>query len=176
MLRIRRRYFYLVLYLAVSMLLVGAATLLRVALERVLDVAPTQTIGLFLGRGQAQEQTALGVALVLVGLPVWLLHLRVVRRWLDGPSGIVDRTSVMRRLYLYAVLLTMALVDYSNARDLLETVIGLASSQTMRMDAVTGTLPCVMVAAALWGYHCWIARADRQIGGEEGASASLRRW
>src|ERR1051325_298054 len=103
MFRIRRLYFYLVLYVSLSMLMVGIATVVRTLLERTFDVTSTGLFGLFVGWAQMQEQTALGTALVLVGLPVWLLHWRVVQGWLSRPDGAGERASALRRLYLYAV-------------------------------------------------------------------------
>ncbi len=179
MLRIRRLYFYLILYVSLSMLLVGLATLLRVLLERVLTVPSTGLFGLFVGYEQVREQTALGIALVVIGLPVWLLHWRVVHGWLAGPLGTDDRASALRRLYLYAVLMTTGLATYLAGRDLLERLLALALGQvsgTARLAGVTGTLPFAVVAAMFWLYHWRIAAADRRVVGERGASATLRRW
>jgi hypothetical protein len=179
MLRIRRLYFYLVLYVSVSMLTTGLATLIRVLLERLLDIPSTGFFGLFMGREQTQEQTALGIALVILGLPVWALHWRTVQKWLTGTHGVADRTSALRRLYVYGVLLTTAFATYSASRDLIENLLALALGQTagtVRLAGITGTLPFVLIAGFFWFYHWHIAAVDRGTAGEDGASATLRRW
>ena len=179
MLRIRRLYFYLVLYVSLFMLMTGLATLVRVLLERLLDVPSSGFFGLFVGREQTQEQTALGIALVVVGLPVWGLHWRTVQKWLTGTQGVADRTSALRRLYVYGVLLTTAFAAYSASRDLIENMLALALGQaagTVRLAGITGTLPFALVAGLFWFYHWQIAATDRRAVGEDGASATLRRW
>jgi uncharacterized protein DUF5671 len=176
MLRIRRLYFYLVLYASLSMLLVGIATLLRVLLERTLDVTSTGLFGFFMGRAQIQEQTALGIALVLVGTPVWLLHWRTVQGWLGAPGGATDRASGLRRLYLYGALLTTGLAFYSSARDLFEAVLGFSAPLPTTSANVTGTLPFALTAGIFWLFHWRVTNRDRAVVSEDGASATLRRW
>ena len=179
MLRIRRLYFYLVLYASLAMVLTGLATLLRVAIERTLDVPSTGFFGFFVGRDQLQEQTALGTALSVIGLPVWILHWRAVQSWLAGPAGAADRASALRRLYLYGALLTTALVAYSAGRDLLENVLALAlglGTGSARIAGITGTLPYAVAGGLLWSYHWRLAATDRRLVDEDHLSATLRRW
>ena len=176
MFRIRRLYFYLVLYVSLSMLMVGIATALRTLLERTFDVTSTGLFGLFVGRDQIQEQTALGTALVLVGLPVWLLHWRMVQNWCTGRDCADERSSGLRRLYVYAVLLTTALTFYSSARDALEALFALVLRLNPPAAFFTGTLPFAVTSAAFCAYHWRVAAQDRRIAHEDGASATLRRW
>jgi uncharacterized protein DUF5671 len=179
MLRIRRLYFYLVLYASLAMVLVGVATLLRVAIERMLDVPSAGFFGFFVGREQLQEQTALGTALSVIGLPVWILHWRAVQGWLAGSAATADRASTLRRLYIYGVLLTTALVAYSAGRDLLEHVLALALGQgtgSARVAGITGTVPFALAAGLLWSYHWRLAATDRRLVDEDHLGATLRRW
>lgn len=180
MLRIRRLYFYLVLYVSLSMLLAGMATLVRVLLEQLLGVT-SSGIGfdIFQGREQFREQTALGIALAAVGLPVWLLHWRAVRGWLAGPEGADDRASALRRLYLHGVLLMTALTAYWAGRDLLAHLMGLPLGLASGSEQIAGfarPLPYVLAAGLFWAYHWRVAAADRAAVGEVGAGATLRRW
>jgi hypothetical protein len=180
MLRLRRLYFYLVLYLSLAMVLTGLATVLRVLLEQALGAASSGiSFGLFAGRDQFREQTAFGVALVLIGLPVWLLHWRAVGGWLTGADQQDERASALRRLYLYAVLLTTALTAYVAARDLLEHLLGLPlglASGSEQLVGIARSLPYLLMAGLFWAYHWRLAAADRALVGESGASATLRRW
>ena len=180
MLRLRRLYFYLVLYISLAMVLTGLATVLRVLLEQMLGAASSGiSFGLFAGREQFREQTAFGIALVLIGLPVWALHWRAVGGWLVGPGEHDERASALRRLYLYAVLLTTALTAYVAGRDLLEHVLGLPLGLARGSEQLVGvarSLPYLVIAAPFWVYHWRLAAADRALVGETGASATLRRW
>jgi hypothetical protein len=180
MLRVRRLYFYLVCYLSLSMLLTGLATLLHVLLEQIVaGDAGSVLPGALTGRDQFREQTAFGIALTVIGLPVWLLHWRSVQGWLRGPRGEDERRSALRRLYLYGVLATTALAAYVAARDLLEHLIGLPLGLSVGGERLLGLLrpiPYLAAAALGWSYHWRVATRDRQSVGEEGASATLRRW
>jgi hypothetical protein len=180
MLRLRRLYFYLVLYISLSMLLAGLATLIRVLLEQLLGASSSGiAFGLFGGREQFREQTAFGTALVAIGLPAWLLHWTAVRGWLVGPAGREERGSGLRRLYLYGVLLTTALTAYLAARDLLAHLLGLALGVSRGAETLVGlaqTLPYVLIGGLFWLYHWRLAAADRAAVDEVGASATLRRW
>jgi hypothetical protein len=177
---LRRLYFYLVLYISLSMLLAGLATLVRVLLEQALGASSSGIgFGLFGGRAQFREQTAFGTALVAIGLPAWMLHWAAVRRWLAGPDGSAERRAGLRRLYLYGVLTTTAVTAYVAARDLLAHLIGLALGARSGADATLGpaqTLPYILIGGLFWAYHWRLATADRAAVGEVGASATLRRW
>jgi hypothetical protein len=178
--RVRRLYFYLVCYASLSMLLSGLAISIRVILEQALGVGSSGVLfGFFSGREQFREQTALGIALVAIGLPVWLLHWRALQGWLRGASGRDERRAALRRLYVYAVLATTALTAYSAARDLMAHLIGLPlglSTDAQQAAGIARPLPYLLVAAIFWAYHWRIAADDRVGVGEGGASATLRRW
>jgi hypothetical protein len=175
-LKIRRLYFYLVAYVSLSMLISGLCTVVRVLLEQALSLDSSGILfGAFSGRGQFREQTALSVALTLVGLPVWLLHWRAAQNW----AGSDERSSALRRLYLNGVLLTTALTAYSSARDLTAHLLGLLLGLPRGGEVIGGLvrpLPYLVVALLFWLYHWRLAAADRQAYGEVGASATLRRW
>ena len=185
MLRLRRLYFYLVAYVSLVMLLTGLATLVRVLLEQLLGLDSSGLLwGAFAGREQFREQTAFGIALTVIGLPAWLLHWRVAQGWLtvsavEGAVQDDERTSGLRRLYLYGVLVTTTLTAYSAGRDLLAELIGLPLGLNSGPDATAGLirpLPYLLIAALFWAYHWRIADRDRARAGEAGASATLRRW
>src|SRR5262249_2398542 len=107
------------------------------------------------------------------------VHWRTVAGWLSGPEQEAERSSGLRRLYLYGALLTCALTVYSAARDLLEHLLGLPlglnPGPEQLLDLVR-PLPYVLVAGLFWIYHWRVAAIDRVLVGERGAGATLRRW
>jgi hypothetical protein len=184
MLRVRRLYFYLVLYAGLGMMLVGLATVIRVLLEQALGVT-SSGIGflggnaVFAGREWFREQTAVGIALTVVGLPVWLLHWRAVRGWVVGPDGTDEQSSALRRLYVYGALLTTAISAYMAGRDTLAELLRLPlslESSAAQLAAVIRPLPSFITAGTLWLFHLRMAAEDRDAAGEVSASATLRRW
>ena len=180
MLTIRRLYVYSVSYLGLVLTLGGLATLGRVLLEQLVDVPSSGVAFNELAGGEHfKEQTALGVALVAVGLPVWALHLRIAARWLADARGEAERGSALRRLYLYAALVTTALMAATSAHHLLYHTLawltGLESGESTAAG-LARPLPALVLGMLFWAYHRDTARRDRQRVGERGASATLRRW
>ena len=182
--RVRRLYFYLVLYASLGMVLVGLATVIRVLLEQLLGVT-SSGIGfpggnaVFAGREWFREQTAVGIALTVVGLPVWLLHWRAVRGWVAGADGADEQASALRRLYVYGALLTTAISTYLAGRDAVAELLRLPlafESGAAQLAAVIRPVPSFITAGVLWLFHLRMAAEDRDAAGESGASATLRRW
>ena len=117
---------------------------------------------------------------MLVGLPVWLLHWRLAQRAAEREEG--EREAALRRLYLYAVLLTFALRWAFSADELLQAALGallgadLSVGRGALRRALLAPLPWIVVSGALWAYHRQVVVGDRRLVGEAGASATLRRW
>jgi hypothetical protein len=165
---VRRLYVYLVAFAALGALATGLANLLRALLEVWLQTAAAIT------PGYLQDQVALWGAAILVGLPMWGLHWTWAQR---RRAEAVERRSTLRRLYVYAVLASAALIA---AAALDEALSGAARAFAGDPAHLTRTvippLPLVGVAAVVWAYHWGIAGADREAVGERGGAATLRRW
>ena len=92
----RRLYFYIVSFIALMMSVIGVATIAESALE--LDWSP--------------DSIASGLALIAVGMPLWWLHWRFVRRSVAGSP--IEARATLRKLYLYAVLaISLAVIGYN---------------------------------------------------------------
>jgi hypothetical protein len=164
---IRRLYAYLLAFAGLAMLAVGAANLGQVVVDVLLQ-APIVSAPEYV-----RDAIALNAAAVLVGLPVWLIHWMWIERWLRRDDA--ERSSTLRRLYLYAVLAgAMSVLAVSahaaivNALDVLQ----LGSS----VDQVLRELPFLAVGLVVWLGHWRITDRDRVLVGESGGSATLRRW
>src|SRR5690554_45373 len=85
---IRRLYFYALALISLEVVIWGVINLLRTIVSR-------RLIG-------SSDLLATGLSLVLVGLPIFLLHWRVVQQ--DAARDDEERTSYIRAIFLYGAL------------------------------------------------------------------------
>ena len=163
---LRRLYLYLVsaaalVVLAAGLVLLGGTILLFAFNDPSADTS----------RGQLAIYTAMTV----VALPVWGIHFFFAQRFASRDP--FERASALRRLYLYWACLVGSLAA-------MVAVIGVAD-QLLRpyLDNLpTNWLSTAQIGwaaavfGAVWGFHFYVAWRDRAAVGEEGASATLRRW
>jgi hypothetical protein len=159
---IRRIYVYLLAFFGLLMLAGGASNLGRVVLE-VLLAAPRTAAGDYV-----REEVSRAGAAALIGLPVWLIHWWWAQRLAMRAAD--ERASVLRRLYLYVVLAIALVAMAAGVHEALDEAL-----DGRWRDAVTA-LPNALVGVVVWFGHWRVAAADRTAVGEDGASATLRRW
>lgn len=143
----RRIYFYSVSFAALMMAASGASVILSTALDSLFRDG---------GAGDFADTMAMGLALVAVGVPVWLFHWRFVRR--AAARTAAERRSVFRSLYLYTTLgaaFTMLGVSAFGAAEF--------ALFAGRFDGFAWA--AIPVWGAVWAYHWRVASA------ESGASA-----
>lgn len=163
---LRRLYLYLV---SAAALVVLAAGLVQVGGTTLLFVFNDPNANYDRG------QLALFAAMTLVGLPVWAIHFGFAQRFaLRDPY---ERASALRRLYLYWACLAFALattiaVGFLVAQALQPVLDGL------EFNALTTSQLgwAAVVFVAIWAAHFYVAWRDRDAAGEEGRSATMRRW
>ncbi|MBI3970606.1 MAG: hypothetical protein HY332_04905 [Chloroflexi bacterium] len=167
---IRRVYWYAVAFVSLLMLLAGASGLGRALLQAVLD-EPGRTIA-----SNLRSEVTQNGALLLVGLPVWLLHWAMANRAARRDSD--ERAATLRRLFIYAVLASMVLAGATAAQGALEAFLRLlvrdATAATVSQALLP--LPRFGIAVMLWLYHRHVAAVDRRLAGEQGGAATLRCW
>ena len=156
---IRRIYVYLLSFVGLLMLSGAVSNLGRVIVELVASSVVAEYL---------REEVSRWGAAALVGLPVWLVHWSWAQRLASQSPD--ERSSTLRRLYLYAVV-GVATGGIAVGAD---ASIG-AATRLAWLDAVR-PLPQVGVAVVVWVFHWRIAAADRDGVGEERGSATLRRW
>lgn len=98
------------------------------------------------------EKLALGLALTLVGIPLWGIHWWFVRKYLEKFP--VERLSVVRKIYVYVILGTSATIAAFSAIGVLHWLLG-----TERFDG--GSLARLVVFAGLWAIHWWMEENER---------------
>jgi len=168
---IRRIYAYLLAFAGLAMVSTAAANLAQVLIDVLLN-APLASTDRYV-----RDAVSLWGATALVGLPVWLLHWLWIQR--TASSDPSERTSLLRRLYLYALLGGALLVLGVSSREVFLRLMNPAAgfgSLGAQVDVIVRPLPFAFVAAVVWLAHWRIAARDREQLGETGGSATLRRW
>ncbi len=141
---VKRLYFYTVAFVTLMMavngvILVGADLLERIVIS---DVVETTTTRL-----------AWGLALVIVGAPLWAFHWRAIQRYVAELP--VERLSVLRKLYLYLVLAVCFVLVAS----------GLVGALLWIFDArdfAGFAWAALVVAPAVWAWHWALEREEGQ--------------
>ncbi|HSS94271.1 MAG TPA: DUF5671 domain-containing protein [Candidatus Dormibacteraeota bacterium] len=163
---LRRLYLYLVSIAALGVLAFGLISL-------------GDTILLFaFNRPDAQySRSSLAgyTAMVVVAFPVWAVHQWFARRFAHRDSA--DRGSAIRRLYLYLACAGSAI----GAAFALSSTVAAATQQQLDAFAydplaVAQSAWATAVLLAIWVFHYGTAARDRALVGEQGSSATLRRW
>src|SRR5689334_20470617 len=112
----------------------------------------------------------------VVALPVWGVHFWFARRF--AMRDPFERASALRRLYLYWACLASSLAATLALSIGLQQILMQPLDNQSFFTYVTAAQSgwAFAVLAGVWGLHFLIASRDRGIAGEEGASATLRRW
>jgi hypothetical protein len=156
----RRVYRYLVAAIGLTTLSVGLVMVFLVAVGVLIPQA-----GVPLASGQWwRNPLALGITLLIVGLPIWSYYwFGVQREVASGP--VQERAAQSRRVYIYGVFGIATLLVLGNLsallflflRDVLEGGLSLQTLQDTKWSI--GTL---LMAAAISVYHWLILQEDRQ--------------
>jgi hypothetical protein len=183
---VQRAYFYVVLLVAIHMIVLGVANLLRVGAEIALG-APS---GGFTGlpfvfaefnrpREQYREQASLAIALLLVAVPAWYLHYRAADA--AARRSLVERGSALRAAYLHIVVLVTALLVFGYGQrvvHLLLQAVLVGDSTFFPLEPswqarAAGALAMAIAAAGALVFHLRLAAADRATGAVSGRAAQL---
>jgi hypothetical protein len=165
---VRRWYVYIICAVALQSLAWGAIGLLR----NLLTLPGRAPVTL----------TAFQIALLVIGLPVYLAHwLEAERLAARDPD---ERDSPLRRLYLYGTLAAFLGPALAQAFDLLARLFRLALGSSPRPivaplessgQVIVRDLIALAVLALLFAYHWHILRRDSAQAPETGDAAGLRR-
>ena len=151
----KRLYIYGVSFVALVVTASGTSLLFRYLLNQLLD----RNIA-----GGTAEQLSLGVAMIVVGGPLWTVHWLMARRQLDREPQ--EATAVLRKLYIYGVMFLAALLTFVSVVSLLRWVFG---TDTFEPDWVGQ----VLAWGTVWAYH-W--NVERREGEPSADGLTLRRW
>jgi len=127
---------------------------------------------------------AFQIAVVVIGLPIFLVHWLWAQRLVGREAE--ERGSALRRFYLYGTLAGFVGPFAANAFGLCATLLALvfdvqgfadrfAFAEFTPVEAVLRNLVALSVLALLWFYHWRIVTADAKVAPETDNSATLRR-
>jgi hypothetical protein len=125
-----------------------------------------------------REPLAYFTAVLLVGLPLWLINWRRIQQAVnqEGPAGQVERRSLIRRVYLYFYVFMVTMAVLGSAIYILSQVIGLilgARSSSLLLRDLGQALAYIIIAVLVWLFHGSILRRESRQAKEEDA-AQLR--
>jgi hypothetical protein len=183
---VQRAYFYVVMLVAIHMIVLGVANLLRVGAEIALS-APS---GGFTGlpfvfadfnrpRDQYREQASLAIALLLVAMPAWYLHYRAAAA--AARRSAQERGAALRSTYLHTVVLVTALLVFGYGQRVLHLVLQavLVGDNTIFplepswQARAAGALAMAIAAAGALVFHLRVAASDRASGAFSGRAAEI---
>jgi uncharacterized protein DUF5671 len=187
---VQRAYVYVVALVAVHMIVLGVANIVRVLAEIALG-APS---GGFTGlpfvfaefnrpADQYREQASLAIALLAVGTPAWLIHFRMAER---AARAVEERASALRSLYIHAVILVTALLVFGYGQRALRLVLQGTSfgpqPQSPFFPALepswearaAGAAAMALAAALALAFHLRLSIADRRATLITGRAADVR--
>ena len=163
---IRRLYLYAVTFVSLEVVLWGIISLAR-------SIAAGREIG------GSVNRLAGALALILVGIPVFLLHWSLAQR--SASKEIEERTSRLRAVFLYGTLLATLIPAVQNGLALLNhlwlSVFGLAPSQAMLggSQSASDNLIAIAINAIAAAYFFYILRADWLISPQSEYFIEVRR-
>ena len=150
----KRLYFYGVSFVTLTVAASGIALLIKFLIELVAQQAVA---------GSSQDQASLGIAMVVVGAPLWTLHWYYTQR--QATKQPEETGSTLRKLYLYGVLFTASLVVFIAVHSLLFQVMG-------GDDLSAYSVGQALVWSAVWAFHWLVELRDTVSLG----SLTLKRW
>jgi hypothetical protein len=121
---------------------------------------------------------ALQLAVIIIGLPVFLVHWLWAQR-LAG-RNVDERGGILYHLYLYGVMAAFLGSIIPNTFDLIRILLGGSQVYTYTRvlpigDRVLIHLIAMIVLAALWFYHQRVLQEDTKVVPESGSATTVRR-
>jgi len=184
---VQRAYQYIVALVAIHMVVLAVANLLRVGAEIAMNAPSGGFTGLpfvfndFSRPGELyREQASLAIALLAVGGPAWWLSFRAA----DGAArrDIAGRASAIRSLYVHLVIFVTALLVFGYGQRTLGLILqgtfassvpGLFLEPAWQARAA-GAGAMVLAAAGALAFHVRISIADRRATVIGGRAAEIR--
>ncbi len=153
---LRRLYYYLIAAIGLSAFLVGISGILSV-LIRSLDQAALN-IGL-------RQQLSWFAAVVIAGLPVWYIPWNQAqgRARADGPGGMSEKRSLVRKIYLYFFLFIATITILSSLVYILFRIISMILGEPAPSLSDLGqAIAFTLIALGVWFYHWSVLNKDRK--------------
>ena len=138
----RRFYFYSISFIALMLLVSGITMVLMTLLDELFGGPVIQG---------TTTRLATGLALTIVGLPLWGIHWRFVQNKVEEQPS--ERRSILRKLYLNVSMgVAVGFLAY-NGYKVIEWVLQVGDFPAFSWAAV-------LVWAPVWAYHWWVASKE----------------
>ena len=159
---IRRLYAYVVSFIGLGMLVVGAGVVLGQLLGEAYDALFGTTLISPSGVSLWDDTTRTGLAVALIGGVIWWWHWHRVSRG--------DTESVLRQVYFYVFAILVGVITLVASLSIilfgvLEWLLGLpvAASTFGHFRFFPGAIAAATVGAGLWGYHWAVVRQETHL-------------
>ena len=126
---------------------------------------------MFLPTTTLQLEVASILALLIVGLPLWLLFWSWAQRIFESEAD-TERDSALRKFYLYAVIFIVAFAAVSNATLILQGILSRLLALSPEGD-IRDPLSIIIVMSVLWAYHTSVLRHDGLMVAQAQATSPL---
>ena len=155
---IRRVWFYVVTIVTLGIFAAGVGQLLNLLFNMTIKSSSLTGAGAF-----NQQQLSLGLAMTVIGGPLWFFFWRALQRRVKDNRE--ETGATIRKLFLNFILLVTAFMALITARNLITWLLaGVSSASGLAM---------LIVAGIIWFYH-W--RVSEDEGQPSSAAKTLRRW
>lgn len=160
----RRVWFYLVTLVALGVFAAGLGQLLALVFDVTIKSSNLGAVG---QSGFIRQQLSLGLAMLVIGWPLWFFFWRAITRRV---AGVPEETgAAMRKFFLNLILTVTALVGLTSGANFIGWLLaGVPVNQFS-----SGGLAALIVAAIIWVYHWRVSEAE---GHPSPAARTLRRW
>lgn len=132
---IRRLYFYSVTLVGLLMTTGGTVQIIQFILEGIVSNNVIQ---------QSPEKVASGVALIVVGAPLWGFHWHLINR--NVTKNITERASGIRMVFIYSILFLSLAVSTNAVYEILQTIFGYKDSAYYQIAVLIPSL-------GIWWFH-----------------------
>ena len=157
---IRRVYSYILTAIGVALLATGVFGILRLVIGLLTGEAET----LDLSENYLQQQLSLYVTLLFVGLVAWVWYWRQIQQQVDADESGEEQSSLVRRIYLYAVasasVIAVVIATGTLLYEALRSVLGVEPWSGL-IDSLRTNVSIALVAATLLTYHVRILLGEQ---------------
>jgi hypothetical protein len=161
----QRVYFYLMSFLGLGTLVAGLSMLFGIFVDLIINAAGTS---LTVTTGWWRTQLSLCLALLIVGVPLWLYYWNsILKRVQIG--GISEGRAISRRIFVYVIVGTSIVLLAADLVNIIYQILNGALQNNFGINVLRNSkwsLQTLIVAAPLLWYHWQVLRADQHRGAE----------
>ena len=160
----RRVWLYLITIISLGIFAAGVGQLLALLFDLTIKGSYLTQVG---ESTFSQQQLSLGLAMTVIGGPLWFFFWRAIQRRVKGNQEEIG--SAIRKLFLNFILLETAIMGITAVSNFLRWLLSGASLA----EFSTSGLAIVIVAGVVWFYHWRVSEVE---GHPSSAAKTFRRW